>query len=269
MDPVGKAYYKHLWSKRKKKDWSYSFGFTPKKRREGAIRQQHCIRWRLRKEKKGHATYMYDVSNAFPSIAKDTLDEVIEEVCEEEDKGLMKQRHDRATMVIECQDKQEAVLKTGTGNLQGDTPAPCQFMYGYNSKVLEPWQEEKKQEYKGSAFVTKDKQTGKEVNASISAYADDVAKTEMCDRAWEVKKTEETLDNAMDRLLTPLKMAQNKSKKEILVSFDGTGCREEIQKVMEGKHKTVGKVKETVRYLGAMCHMKGTRKTDRTYRKKG
>ena len=141
LEPIGKAYYKQLWEKRRKLDWAYSYGFTANKRREGAIRQQHCMRWRLRKAKKGHVKFLYDVSNAFPSIAKSALDEVIDLVCIEEDRELMKQRHSKATMQIIGHGEERVVLKTGTGNLQGDTPAPCQFLYGYNGQVIDKWQE--------------------------------------------------------------------------------------------------------------------------------
>jgi len=79
--------------------------------------------------------------------------------------------------------------------------------------------------------------------------------------------TETAMDTSMDICLEPLKMAQNRSKKELVVHFSGEGCRGEMKK-LENQHKPIGRVREVARYLGNMSHMNGTRQCEHTKRKK-
>ena len=78
LDPLGKGYYKQIWRRAPSKTWHFATGFTQGRRREKEILQARVVQHRLKQKGKGYISSSYDVSNAFPSMAHNVLDEVID-----------------------------------------------------------------------------------------------------------------------------------------------------------------------------------------------
>ena len=76
--PVGKAFYRGIWSGATKEGRYFSHGFRKGRRREAAILITHATTWKLRRVKRPHAVVYRDVANAFPSIGWEALDRMID-----------------------------------------------------------------------------------------------------------------------------------------------------------------------------------------------
>eukprot|EP00972_Heterocapsa_arctica_P010267 1507600-Heterocapsa_arctica.AAC.1 len=100
LDSFGKAWYGTLWQMTQRVWNTHSYGFVPGRRREGAMIQLRCAHWWMTHLKQGWTSCYYDIKNAFPSVSKWRLDEVIEEVAPTADQQLLKSRHQNALMML-------------------------------------------------------------------------------------------------------------------------------------------------------------------------
>eukprot|EP00972_Heterocapsa_arctica_P014894 2193036-Heterocapsa_arctica.AAC.1 len=80
LDSFGKAWYGTLWRTVESEWEAHSYGFVPGRRREGAMVQFRCAQWWLAHLREGWMSCYYDIKNAFPSVARWRLDQVIDEV---------------------------------------------------------------------------------------------------------------------------------------------------------------------------------------------
>ena len=75
------------------------------------------------------------MANAFPSIAHEELDKVVEGNFDEEgsnDQQVLKKRYREASMYVHTETGGALVGALGTGGMQGDSVMPDQFTVGYN-----------------------------------------------------------------------------------------------------------------------------------------
>ncbi|CAE8634013.1 unnamed protein product, partial [Polarella glacialis] len=128
------------------------------------------MRWRLHVAGKPWFTVFYDMTNAFPSTNQECLSNMF--FCEGqfEDTPLLQQRHERAYMLVRDAAGGEVLLKTGSGDLQGDRSAPEKF-----AKIFEPriqyWQKvTSNSEEKAGTLVAKEPLTGERHDVSLTVF---------------------------------------------------------------------------------------------------
>lgn len=137
LDPMGKVFFMAIWSWRVPgRDWSFSYGFKYKRRREAARMVMSIMRRRLLKEKINHAMISSDMANAFPGVKQDALLTAIREhVLDALLATLMCMRIACIAVVLFCHMMGIVIMLAGAGGLQGGTSMPSMFVGAYDPVV--------------------------------------------------------------------------------------------------------------------------------------
>ena len=125
-----------------------------------------------------------DIRSAFPSLGHPQLDAVIDGDFEDEsDKAILKGRHRRSFVLIQCHQNEQVLVWPGSGGLQGDSAMPEEFNSA-NQLEVDKWIRStlKKEELFELPKCTQDIQPRMptptvRTPANTNAFADDVAQT--------------------------------------------------------------------------------------------
>ncbi|CAE8709794.1 unnamed protein product [Polarella glacialis] len=174
LDPFSKAFHASIWGLEEHDRWDFSVGGVSHRRRELALAQHMLLCWRLEYAKVNHIQCFYDIKNAFPSVSRDSIDEMLTCQFDEPERELLHQHHTDAVMNVTDGEGGSALLKIGSGSMQGDSIGGAIF-----GQVLGPYMTEGMRRIKGCdhhwPFEMDDFLTGEHVNTALSLYADDVS----------------------------------------------------------------------------------------------
>ena len=253
-----KAFYGYLWRRQPQtQQRSYASGCTEHRSRLEAIAQSVNIAARLRRAKISFVTTNYNVANAHPSPSHTSLSEALDDT-RHEDTGLLKQRHELATMEIQGAD--ESILKRpGSGTTQGSEGAADAFHRVYHKRI-DKWADHLQAGSMQEALIFKAPPASSDlfepsVFMGLTTYADDVRVTSITTEpghTWErVVANNTALDNALDE------MAQNTAKQEHSVFFAGQRARQYMA-ALNGKGVLPGTTGPVARYLGPHLDIMGS-----------
>ena len=222
FEPLGKAFIKTLWDRgQRQSDREWASGYIAHKSRVTPIMQRRIIKHRLRQAGESHCDSFYDAANAFPSVARSVCDDVIDNTCRLADRRLLKQRNNEAILLIHASDR-KVFIQSGSGSLQGDSHAGAQFLEQYHPAV-DTWLTSLA-EHEGAEFYVQDPVNQQFVDASVSTYADDVARTSLCQSATELSVKLNTANSLLSAALRPIGIAQNVGKQVHVPCFVRQGA---------------------------------------------
>ena len=113
--PLGKVFHKHLWNQCKTKKRHFAYGYTKGRRREQAILIQSQTSCKLRNLGINHTKSMRDIANAFPSIAHNSLNDMLDKVTDPRSARFLQHRHRHSYMVIQQNSGECTIIKPGCG----------------------------------------------------------------------------------------------------------------------------------------------------------
>ena len=251
FEPLGKIHIRSLWDRgirRCERHWAA--GYVKHKSRVTPIMQRRIVKARLRRAGQSHCDSFYDAKNAFPSVARPICDAAIQETCKPEDINLLKQRNNQAIMRFLASDR-VVFIATGSGSLQGDSHAGEQFLEQYHP-ALDEWVQ-RLSNVEGSDLVVWDQIGNMFVDASISSYADDLARTVLCSTPHDLAARLHRANQELCDVLEPLGVAQNLDKQEHVPCFVRSHALSHTRLVF---HQAVlpGRTKQAAKYLGSLHH---------------
>ena len=267
LDPIGKAYYWKLHEQTKDKRTNIGYGFYDNRRREQAILIQHAVTGRLRvaasttrsrdKSMYSFVTTYRDISNAFPSITHDALNNTIKETTDPWTATQLSARHQELQARITTKQGAATIIKPNTGGAQGDKVMPVQFRRTYEAHLME-WISLTHRDLNSEIKAT-DPNTGTIVDVSTTCYADDVKELNMVTNARDAIETIARSTTLMDQIIGPIGLAQNKGKTEHVATFLGTR-QDPNTKALKATltEAGLGDLKQGARYLGAWPQYNGT-----------
>ena len=154
----------------------------------------------------------HDMTNAFLCTPHNTLNANARANCTARDAKLLKQRHEEASIVLECPDK-KICFQLGEGGMVGDHGGPISFMNAFHPGIKE-W-DEKVASDNEHLLATIDPITKIEVDIGVTTYVDDIHAKHVINSTN--KKTQEPFmrlqksNNALDNILDKAGYAQNRS----------------------------------------------------------
>ena len=247
--PDSKAFYGYLWRRQPQtQQRSYASGCTAHRSRLEAMAQSVNIAERLRRAKISFVTTNYDVANAHPSPSHASLSEALIDT-RHEDTGLLKQRHELATMEIQADDS--ILIRPGSGIAQGSEGAADAFHRVYHKRI-DKWAGHLQAELLQEALIFKAPPASSDlfkpsVFMELTTYADDVRVTSITTEpvhTWSrVMANNAALDSALDE------MGQNTAKQEHSVFFAGQRARQYMT-ALNGTGVLPGTTGPVARYLG-------------------
>ena len=258
FEPMGKVLTKTLWdggARRSERPWAA--GYVKHKSRITPIMQRRIIKARLQRAGQSHCDSFYDAKNAFPSVLRPICDAVIDQTCRLDDTKLLKQRNNQAVMRIVASDK-DVYIHTGSGSLQGDAHAGAQFLEQYHP-ALDAWAQ-KLSEIEGSELLVWDPIGEVFADASISTYADDLARTVLCSTPHDLAARLHRANHELRDVLEPIGIAQNLDKQEHVPCFvrsQAASCTRLVfhQRILPGRTKYVAKYLGSLHQLAGNCGM--------------
>ena len=142
-------------------------------------------------------------------------------------------------------------IATGSGSLQGDSHAGEQFLEQYHP-ALDEWVQ-RLSNVEGSDLVVWDQIGNMFVDASISSYADDLARTVLCSTPHDLAARLHRANQELCDVLEPLGVAQNLDKQEHVPCFVRSHALSHTRLVF---HQAVlpGRTKQAAKYLGSLHH---------------
>ena len=198
---------------------AYASGCTAHKSRLESIAQSVNVAERLRKAKNSFVTTNDDVANAHPSPSHASLSEVLVDTLHE-DTGLLRQRHELATMEIQGADE-GILIRPGSGTAQGSEGAADAFHRVYHKRI-DKWSDHLRAELLQEALIFKAPPAAPDLFNSpvfmgLTTYAS--ITTEPVHTWSRVMANNAALDNALDEV------AQNTAKQEHSVFFCRSTCQ--------------------------------------------
>ena len=254
FEPLGKAFIKTLWDRgQRQSDREWASGYIAHKSRVTPIMQRRIIKHRLRQAGESHCDSFYDAANAFPSVARSVCDDVIDNTCRLADRRLLKQRNNEAILLIHASDR-KVFIQSGSGSLQGDSHAGAQFLEQYHPAV-DTWLTSLA-EHEGAEFYIQDPVNQQFVDASVSTYADDVARTSLCQSATELSVKLNTANSLLSAALRPIGIAQNVGKQVHVPCFVRQGA-DTYTRAVFCEDLLPGNTCRMAKYLGVLHHAIG------------
>eukprot|EP00971_Amphidinium_carterae_P061491 1217141-Amphidinium_carterae.1 len=248
LDPVGRAWYAGLMSKIRAPVYPWACGFMKHRRREQAIQQQACLLWRAAQQHSSTMTVFYDVANAFPSPHHHKLDQYIRQYAENSDAPHLMARRHLGVMEVTGHDAERLHFNVGSGSLQGDTMGPKEFTLAYN-EVLSTWMETTSRHSRN--LCVQDPVTSETLDASMTAFADDVARTCLVANFPHSQTVLQALDEVLDAGLDDLGCGQNVSKRQLMLRFRGAGASHTARSMKRSSVGLQGKRVLQTKYLGS------------------
>ena len=117
-----------------------------------SIAQSVNVAERLRKARISFVTTYYDVANAHPSLSHASLSEALLDTLQE-DTGLLRQRHELATMEIQGADE-SILIRPGSGTSQGSERA-ADALHKIYHKRIDKWSDYLRAELLQEALIFK------------------------------------------------------------------------------------------------------------------
>ena len=184
---LAKSFFTLALQETKESPHQFGYGFYKNRRREQAILVHHAVTGRIRqhvlelsqkeKPKWSFVSTLRDISNAFPSLSHQTMDDTLKvhEAGDTEDnrkhKLLLRHRYVHMHVSISTKQGEGVLLRPHCGGAQGDVGMPTIFRRTYEP-ILEDWMTQKRGVL--PAIMAKDPLTQKELDVSVTVYADDV-----------------------------------------------------------------------------------------------
>ena len=189
LDPVGKGYFAHLVRKRQQGDdaprhTSMTHGYIKFRCREDAIGAIKVARHRLGASHTSHILELMDLSNAFGSLDYAQMDKALPSFIAPEDIDVAQTRFRDVFVRIDAPDGTLHV-RPGCGGLQGDVFMVFLWLSAF-APVVASWQEEQ-MFAQGDIFARSllaRSPVGKLTDASITVFADDLAKIRILQKPW-------------------------------------------------------------------------------------
>ena len=204
FSPDSKAFYSYLWRRQPQtQQRAYASGCTAHRSRLESIAQSVIVAERLRKAKISFVTTNYDVANAHPSPSHAPLSEALVDTLHE-DTGLLRHRHELATMEIQGADE-SILIRPGSGTAQGSEGAADAFHRVYHKRI-DKWSDHLRAELLQEALIFKAPPAAPDLfNSSVfmvlKTYEDDVRVTSITTEpvhTWSrVMANNAALDNAL------------------------------------------------------------------------
>ena len=199
------------------------------------------------------------MTNAFLCTPHSTLNANATKNCNSNDAHLLKQRHEQASIQLECPDR-SICLKLGEGGMVGDHGGPISFMTAFHPGVKE-WEATIATNNEHLLAIT-DPITTQTVDIGVTAYVDDLHAKHIINATnrrthepiYKLQKSNEALDTIFEKT----GYAQNRSKQESLPIFVGTHTKHNYRHYVAAC-QTLGlcKVGASARYLGAQMAAPG------------
>ncbi len=203
--PLGKVFFTLALQETKETPHQIGYGFYKDRRREQAILVHHAVRGKIRqhvidlsqreKPKWSFVSTLRDISNAFHSLSHQSMDNTLK-IHDEKDseinrkhKLLLRHRYVHMNASISTKQGEGVLLRPHCGGAQGDVGMPTIIRRTYEL-VLEEWTIQKKEVL--PAIMGKDPLTIKDLDVSVSVYADDVKEINMASTADEARATIKT-----------------------------------------------------------------------------
>lgn len=253
FEPLGKTYVKCLWEKGVRScDRHWASGYIQHKSRITPIMHRRILKHRLRAVGQSHCDSFYDATNAFPSVVRSVCDQVVDRTCRRCDANILKQRNNTAILCIQAADT-KVYLRNGSGSLQGDGHAGEQFLEQYHP-TIDYWMDTLGQT-EPQDFLVYDPVCEQYVDASVSTYADDLARTVVCDTVHELVHKLQHANRELCTVLDTVGVAQNLDKQEHVPCFVGCHSDSYTREVFAGE-VLPGKTCVAARYLGSLHHFR-------------
>ncbi len=131
-------------------------------------------------------------------------------------------------MVISTLKGERVIYQPKTGGLHGDCIMPEMFAALYDP-VIDDWMSQKGHQLQCTLTAT-DPNTGREVDVSVTLYADDVNERNLTRDEEHRQEVLQVSTQLFDQQLERLSMAQNLSKAEHMPTFLSKGCVKETKK---------------------------------------
>ncbi len=283
--PLGKAFFTLILQETTETPYYFGYGFYKNRRREQAILVHHAVTGRIRthvldlnqreKTKWSFITTLRDITNAFPSLSHESMDDTLklkkvdDTVVQRKPKLLLKHRYTHMNVSIATKQGEGILMRPKGGGAQGDTSMPVIFRRTYEP-VLEKWIHLKKETL--PSITGEDPVTQKLLDVAVTVYADDVKEINMASTAVEAIANINSSTAILNMNLVDLTLKQNNGKAEHVPSFLGKGqdklTKQFTAAVAELK---IGASKSVARYLGNFCTYDNHNKTiveTRTYKAK-
>ena len=237
---------------------AYASGCTA---RLESIVQSVNVAERLRKARIRFVSTHYDVANAHLSPSHASLLEALVDTLQE-DTGLLRQRHELATMEIQGADE-SILIRPGVRHSPGQRGRSRCFLQRVYHKRIDKWSDHLRAELLQEALIFKPPPVVSDLFNSpvfmgLTTYADDVRVTSITTEpahTWSrVMANSAALDNALDE------MAQNTAKQEHSVFFAGQRARQKMA-ALYGKEVLPGSTGPVAPYLGPRLDISGQHST--------
>eukprot|EP00972_Heterocapsa_arctica_P053418 7869309-Heterocapsa_arctica.AAC.1 len=180
------------------------------------------VMWRLTSYGLAWMGCGYDMSNAFPSVHHNYLDNVVYSHCHDQDVQLLSLRHKYAMAFIRGQDNDLLCVRPTTGDLKGDVLAPMKFAAAFIPAIditvreTKNWADE-------LTLYQHEPITNQVLDTTYCLYADDVGRIGTCISADNAIKRVHHWDASMDNNIKQCGVFQSMSKRQLLFVFRGRG----------------------------------------------
>ena len=240
---------------------------------------QNCTRWRLRdlqnqhppkkKHLFNHTSTLRDIANAFPSMGHEALGHMLNNLGQDGPlTRMLRHRYQHAMMIIRDPQGASIVIHPHCGGLQGDATMPEMFSATYDPHV-DSWIKKRCTDLTDHVILATDPLTGVMLEIGTTLYADDIQETNLTSDAAALDKVEETSTDLLNAELNHLSMAQNTSKAEHLVCFQGPRSNIETAKAEQrNQDPTKGNTCDQAKYLGNISHHTGKTQLNTDRRRK-
>ena len=172
-----------------------------------------------------HTTTFHDVANAFPSTARGTLDTMVNECDNPEDRSLLNCRYGHTHVIIKGRGDKELVVKPRCGGLQWGHQHGTMFSAAYDTG-MRAW-EGQCSEVIGDGLWACDPMSGEPVQVGNTTHVDDAHETSVADTVEELSGVLHVSIRFLDKELTSRGLGRNGDTDEHLIQFRGRGCQED------------------------------------------
>ncbi|CAE8618244.1 unnamed protein product [Polarella glacialis] len=211
LDPVSKAWDAALWRRRPFRLGQTAYGFIQGRRREEANMLVRIMAHRLSQAGYLVIAALFDVANAFPSLAWPYLEQHSYKAIPNSDLHFLLSRHRQSLTFLTDAQQHAGVFRAMTGTRQGDTSAAQEFAKTFYSAIRD-WCKSRYTVLDRLRFVARDPWTRTPVCLNSVLFADDLLKLIAVPRgsspAQQLDSTIESLQQALHSLKLDLNMGK-------------------------------------------------------------
>ena len=199
----------------------------------------------------------WDTSNAFGSIAKDSLRRTIQKKgFTFGDETLLVDRVLRAYVILASADGRKALLKEGCGCKQGDVSAP-QLCDETHTAQLDNWRlagDQYCSVLHVPSLTLEDQHSDILTSQAVTVLADDAARAGALLSSIDLTRQTEFWNKGLDAALSNLNLFQNKSKQTLVLSSVSEDVSNALARI---EFSDKNKLRPEVRYLGSIINYRG------------